>query len=285
MLSAVVMGGLWLAWDRRALSWTLSVRVDDVDDRLQVQITPCSARRPGARYIAVDRTRPQALAGRTVAEDEAVAFGRVTSDTVVTLQLYNDVGGPGGLNGIATADGRRVFTFRSPEIPRWNTQRVWASSFYGDGRPAPLPARCRKGLAAAVVRAASPSVRPAVRPYRPPSERRDGFALASAILLALCIGLGTAWSRSRGGAQDDPGDVRRAPGAIWGLALSLVTSTAAALHASPVVWHALVLVAAALIGYAVQPYLRDRAGPALISRPMRRAPTPAPARCSGRRPR
>jgi hypothetical protein len=270
VLTSLVMGGLWLVWPSHAASWKLSVRADDVDDRLQVQVKPCSAPIPGARYIALNPKRPDVLADDTVPVGEAVVFAGVTSKTVVTLQLYNDVGS-GGVNGHAEADGQRVFNFRSPEVPYGETQRVWGTSYYGDGRPAPLPASCRKGLPTSVVQASRPSVRPTGRRFQPPSERRHSLALGSLLLLAFPVGLGASKSRNASRPGDDDIYADRGPATALALGASLLTTAAGALNAPAIVWLVLLLASAALIGYAAQPHLRAsrRARPASRQEPIR----------------
>jgi hypothetical protein len=195
----------WLLVPARPDHWTVNVRATSVDDALSVQVRPCSATYPQAQLIAPRPDRVPHLAGKTVSPEFAIRK-RVTAQTVITLQLYND-GGTGGARGIATDNsGREIFAFTSPRIADGLTERVWAASWYGDGRPAPLDRGCALGLPVEVRAMAAPDKRPRTGPaYRPAARRRTWLltfaevAAATAALATLVAGL-----RRSGHAASDP---------------------------------------------------------------------------------
>lgn len=249
-LLAIVCGLVWLAWPSKQAAWTLTLRAD-ADDRLSITVGDCSTN--SARFIAIDPKRPLALFDRTVGTDRAVVLKRVTSKTVITLQLYNDVGF-GGVSGTAEADGHRVFAFQSPVIADGETQRVWAASYHGDGRRAPVPKSCRTGLPASAIAPA----RPAGDPNAPQGERGPAPAMVGGILLALAVGLYAAHYRRARARMAHAVPKERV--AIWTLAASLAT-TAAVTQGSHTVRYTLCLIAAVLIGFAMQHHLADKHTP------------------------
>jgi hypothetical protein len=186
---------LYLTVSARPESWTVAVAVTRVDDALSVMTQPCSAPRPGQQLIADRPNRDPRLRLVTVGPDRSIVLPGVTADTVITLQLINDAG-TGGVRGTAidARTRRPIFAFASPAIRAGLLERVWASSWYGDGRPAPLARGCGQGLDAGVARAAAPYVRPQdPRPFRPAAARQGRLLYASVALLALALAAG-AWS-------------------------------------------------------------------------------------------
>jgi hypothetical protein len=186
---------LYLTVSTRPESWTVAVRVTQVDDALSVMTQPCSVPRPGQQLIADRPNRVPELRLSTVGPDQSIVLPGVTAATVITLQLINDAG-TGGVRGTAIdAHTRRlIFAFASPSIRAGLLERVWASSWYGDGRPAPLASGCAQGLDAGVIGAAAPSSRPRPpRRFRPAAMRQGRLLYASVALLALALAAG-AWS-------------------------------------------------------------------------------------------
>lgn len=188
MLAALICLALWLTLTTVPKSWTVKISVTEVDDALSVQTRPCSVAFPLVRLIALSPARVPLQRDSTVGPDSAIVLPHVTAKTVITLQLYND-GGVGDLRGSAAdrESARRIFTFSSPHVPDGEYERVWASSWFGDGRPAPLADGCERGLETDVVRAAAPSARPPVSPFRPDEERRGWLLTLSLALFALAI--------------------------------------------------------------------------------------------------
>lgn len=189
LAAGLVALALYLTVSTRPESWTVAVAVTRVDDALSVMTQACSAPRPGQQLIADRPNRVPDLRLNTVGPDQSIVLPGVTADTVITLQLINDAG-TGGVRGTAVdARTRRpIFAFASPPIPDGVLERVWASSWYGDGRAAPLASGCALGLAATVIRAASPSARPRQpRPFEPTAERVGWLLYACLGLLVLAL--------------------------------------------------------------------------------------------------
>jgi hypothetical protein len=214
---------LWLTLPARPHHWTVRIGVTEVDDALSVQTKPCSAAYPQVRLIALTPDREALQRAITVGPNRMIDLPHVAADTVITLQLYND-GGTGDLHGTATdrESGRRIFAFSSPHIPDGDFQRVWAMSWFADGRPAPLAGGCKRGLDAGVVRAAAPSARPAASPFRPDAARRGWLLAASLGLLGLATALLLAALALRmAGSAKDLAMIRNVVAAIAGVVAAL----------------------------------------------------------------
>jgi hypothetical protein len=233
-LAALVCLLLWLTLTARPESWAVQIKVTEVDDALAVQTKPCSTAYPQMRLIAITPDRVPVLRGSTVGPERPIDLPSVTANTVITLQLYND-GGVGDLRGAASdrKSRRVIFRFSSPHIPEGVFERVWASSWFGDGRPAPLADGCERGLDADVVRAAAPSARPSISPFRPDEQRRDWLLALSLALLALGTALLLATIALRGvDSPDDLAKIRNVVAAIAGVMGALCAL--AALFRAPV---------------------------------------------------